>query len=69
MPADVEAQILQHITNDDPTGARLLLDGVDTSLSPEARAEWRQRVAWSYFIENRVAQALAMAQTVPHTRT
>ncbi len=68
MPADVEAQILQHITNDDPTGARLLLDGVDASISPEARAEWRQRVAWSYFIENRDAQALAMAQTVPQGR-
>ncbi len=64
MPADVEAAILERITNDDPAGARLLLDGVDAFLSPEARAEWRQRVAWSYFIENRDAQALAMAQTV-----
>ena len=64
IPADVEAAILERITNDDPTGARLLLDGVDSSLSAEARAEWRQRVAWSYFIENHDAQALAMAQTV-----
>lgn len=68
MPADIERAILERITNDDPSGARLLLDGVDASLSPEARAEWRQRVAWSYFIENRDAQALAMAQTVPEGR-
>ena len=68
MPGDVRAAILERITNDDPTGARVLLDGVDASLSPEARAEWRQRIAWSYFIENMDAQALAMAQTVPEGR-
>lgn len=64
MPEGIDAAILQRITEDDPDGARLLLDGVDGALSPEARAEWRQRVAWSYFIENRDADALAMAQTV-----
>lgn len=65
MPAEIRAQILEHISNDDPTGARILLDGVDARLSPQARAEWRQRIAWSYFIENHDAQALAIAQTVP----
>ena len=45
-----------------------MLNGVEASLSPEALAEWRQRVAWSYFIENRDAQALAMAQTVSQGR-
>ncbi len=64
MPAEVSTAILEHIKNDDPDGARLLLDGVDAFLSPEARAEWRQRVAWSYYIENRDQQALALAQTV-----
>ena len=68
MPSDVRAAILEHITTDDPTGARLLLNGVEASLSPEALAEWRQRIAWSYFIENRDAQALAMAQTVSEGR-
>ncbi|WP_338245211.1 lytic transglycosylase domain-containing protein [Aurantiacibacter hainanensis] len=68
MPSDIEAQILERISNDDPTGARILLDGVDHVLSPEARAEWRQRVAWSYFIENQDTQALAMARTVPEGR-
>ena len=64
MPASVRAAILEHITNDDPDGARLLLDGVDATLSPQARAEWRYRVAWSYYIENQDTQAWALADTV-----
>ncbi|MGB3796706.1 MAG: transglycosylase SLT domain-containing protein [Alteraurantiacibacter sp.] len=68
MPSDIRAAILERITNDDPTGARLLLNGVEASLSPDSLAEWRQRIAWSYFIENRDAQALAMAQTVSQGR-
>ena len=64
MPGNVSGAILERIKNDDPDGARLLLDGVDASLSPAARAEWRQRVAWSYYIENRDAEAFAMAQLV-----
>jgi soluble lytic murein transglycosylase-like protein len=64
MPADVRALILQRIDQDDPDGARLLLDGVDATLSSETRAEWRQRVAWSYYIENQDAAALALARTV-----
>ena len=64
MPADVRSAILDRISNDDPDGARLLLDGVDALLSASARAEWRQRVAFSYYIENNDPAALAMAQTV-----
>lgn len=64
MPGDVREAILAAISNDDPNGARQLLDGVDALLSSPARAEWRQRVAWSYFIENMDEQALAMARTV-----
>jgi soluble lytic murein transglycosylase-like protein len=64
MPEEIREQILQRIVNDDPDGARQLLDGIDANLSPQARAEWRQRVAWSYYIENKDSQALAMAQTV-----
>ncbi len=65
MPESVSRDILARIRDDDPDGARELLDGIDASLSSEARAEWRQRVAWSYYIENQDASALAMAQTVP----
>jgi soluble lytic murein transglycosylase-like protein len=64
MPGDLRDAILARITNDDPDGARTLLDGIDAGLSSEARAEWRQRVAWSYYIENNDAAALALAQTV-----
>lgn len=64
MPGSVSAAILDKIKNDDPDGARILLDGVDAQLSSEARAEWRQRVAWSYFIENQDSAALGMARTV-----
>ena len=65
MPATVRQAILAKIDGDDPEGARLLLDGIDALLSPAARAEWRQRIAWSFYIENLDAQALAMAQSVP----
>ncbi|WP_238473888.1 lytic transglycosylase domain-containing protein [Altericroceibacterium spongiae] len=64
MPDSIRSRILDRIVNDDPDGARQLLDGIDASLSSDARAEWRQRVAWSYYIENMDPQALAMAQTV-----
>lgn len=64
MPEAVKAQILERITNDDPDGARTALGGVDALLSPAARAEWRQRVAWSYYIENRDADALSLSLTV-----
>ena len=63
MPESVKAAILERITNDDPDGARLLLDGVDATLSSQVRAEWRYRVAWSYYIENQDAQAWALADT------
>ena len=62
MPASIASAILQRIKGDDPQGARLLLDGIDASLSDPARAEWRQRVAWSFYIENDDASAYQMAQ-------
>ncbi|MXP46483.1 transglycosylase SLT domain-containing protein [Altererythrobacter luteolus] len=64
MPGSIRAGILDRIKNDDPDGARQLLDGIDASLSSAARAEWRQRVAFSYYIENNDPSALAMALTV-----
>ena len=65
MPQSIADAMQERIKNDDPDGARQLLDGIDAVLSPGTRAEWRQRVAWSYYIENQDAQALAIAQTVP----
>ncbi|MBV7266934.1 lytic transglycosylase domain-containing protein [Erythrobacter sp. WH131] len=68
MPSEIRASILDRIKNDDPSGAQTLLAEIDYALSPEARAEWRQRVAWSHYIENNDAAALQMAQTVSDGR-
>ncbi|WP_254049927.1 lytic transglycosylase domain-containing protein [Novosphingobium sp. TH158] len=63
MPASIAAGIEAKIKADDPAGARVLLDGIDATLSPNARAEWRTRIAWSFYIENDDATAYALAQT------
>ena len=62
IPGNVASAILARIKADDPLGARQLLDGIDFQLSDAARAEWRQRVAWSFYIENDPASAYALAQ-------
>ncbi|MEZ5744820.1 MAG: lytic transglycosylase domain-containing protein [Sphingomonadaceae bacterium] len=62
MPGSVSTGIVDRIKNDDPVGAQTLLDGVDATLSPAARAEWRTRVAWSYYIENQDAASYRLAQ-------
>ncbi len=49
------------IKNDDPAGAETLLNAVIDKLSPEARAEWTQKIAWSYYIENDDQNALRLA--------
>ncbi len=62
MPANIASGIADRIKNDDPIGAKVLLDGIDATLSDAARAEWRQRVAWSFYIENDDASAYQLAQ-------
>ena len=63
MPGAVAAAINGKIKGDDPAGAKALLDGIDSQLSPNARAEWRSKVAWSFYIENDDTSAYALAQT------
>lgn len=63
MPATVAAAIQDRIKFDDPVGARVLLDGVDATLSSDARAEWRQKIGWAFYIENDDATARAIALT------
>lgn len=53
--------IPDRIKNDDPAGAEALLVAVADQLSPESRDEWRQKVAWSYYIENDDANALRLS--------
>lgn len=64
MPAATAAAILAAIKVDNPFEAQRLLGEVDWQLSSDARAEWRQRVAWSHYIENNDAAALELARTV-----
>lgn len=55
------AQILPFIKNDDPAGAEALIAGSESSLSPDGLAEARERVAWSYYIENDDSNARRLA--------
>ena len=64
MPAATATAILEAIKADSPIEAQRLLTEADWQLSSDARAEWRQRVAWSYYIENNDAAALDLARTV-----
>ncbi len=63
MPESIAQAIQERIKNDDPAAARLLLDGIDSALSPAARSEWRQRVGWAYYIENDDANARLLSLT------
>ncbi len=63
MPAGIASGVLDRIKNDDPMGAKTLLDGIDAMLSDSARAEWRQRIAWSFYIENDDASAYALSHS------
>jgi soluble lytic murein transglycosylase-like protein len=64
MPGGVASGILERIKGDDPAGAKLLLDGIDATLSLPARAEWRAKIAWSFYIENDDTNAYTLAQSV-----
>lgn len=64
MPDAVAMAIQARIKADDPMGARLLLDGIDATLSPDARAEWRQKVGWAFYINNDPATARTIAMSV-----
>ena len=61
MPESVALAIQDRIKNDDPMGARVLLDGIEASLSAEARAEWHQRVGWAFYIGNDDINARAVS--------
>lgn len=64
MPGATATAILAAIKDDNPSEAQRLLTEADWQLSGAAKAEWRQRVAWSHYIENNDAAALELARTV-----
>jgi soluble lytic murein transglycosylase len=63
MPSATASAILAAIKADNPAEAQRLLAEADAFLSSDARAEWRQRVAWSHYIENNDSAALELART------
>lgn len=64
MPAESASAILAAIKADNPAEAQRLLAEAEWQMSMDARTEWRQRVAWSHYIENNDAAALELARTV-----
>ena len=54
-------RILQFIKDDSPAEAEALLVSNEPSLTPEGLTEWRQRVAWSYYIEDDDTNARRLA--------
>lgn len=62
MPPAVGSAIQRMIKDDDASGAKALLDGIDSQLSPGARAEWRSKVSWSFYVTNDDAGAYTLGQ-------
>ena len=58
---DLVARIQPYIRDDNPAGAEALVSTGEAGLSPDGIAEVRQRVAWSYYIENDDASARRLA--------
>ena len=50
------------LKGDQPAAAEALLTTSDAMLSPEARTEWQQRVAWSYYLTGDDQDALRLAR-------
>ncbi len=51
------AQVRPLIKDDKPAEAEALLAAVSDQLAPEARAEWQQRIGWSYYLTGDDASA------------
>ena len=57
------AQIIPLIKDDRPFDAEAILVSNEDKLTPEGQTEWRQRIAWSYFIEGYDTDARRVAAT------
>jgi soluble lytic murein transglycosylase len=60
--AGLEAQIQPLIVADQPYAAETLLAEREYGLTPEARAEFQQRIAWSHYLTGNNAAARALAE-------
>lgn len=54
-------KIIPLIKADNPAAAEYEITAVEPALTPQGRTEWRQRVAWSYYIENDDTNARRLA--------
>lgn len=60
--AQLAPKILPLIKIDDPAGCEAILESEAPNLSGEALTEWRQRVAWSYYLNGDDANARRLAE-------
>jgi soluble lytic murein transglycosylase len=61
--ASIRDRIKAQIKSDAPAAAEAIVEGAASSLSSDALAEMRYRVAWSYYTENDDANAIRVAAT------
>ena len=61
LPEAEKQNILDAIVDSNPDLAKRILASSIGNISSASRTEWQQRVAWSYYIENRDNEALDMA--------
>ncbi|MFS0738659.1 lytic transglycosylase domain-containing protein [Sphingomonas sp. 1P06PA] len=59
--AALSARVIPLIKDDRPSEAEALLDAAAADLSGDARTEWQQRIAWSYFLTGDDANARRLA--------
>jgi soluble lytic murein transglycosylase-like protein len=59
--AQLGQEVVPLIRDDRPSDAEALLNSRDGQLTPEAQTEWRQRVAWSYYLTGDDASAMRLA--------
>jgi soluble lytic murein transglycosylase len=59
--ASLAAQARPLLKTDQPAAAEALLTVADAQLTGEARTEWQQRIAWSYYLNNDDTSATRLA--------
>lgn len=62
LPENQKQGIIKAIGDSNPDQARAILAASINDISQASRTEWQQRIAWSYYIENRDNEALEMAR-------
>jgi soluble lytic murein transglycosylase-like protein len=61
LAAELDAEVQPLIVEDQPAAAEALLNAREYALTPEARTEFQQRIAWSYYLTGNNAAARMLA--------